>query len=95
MTRTLAFLASSILHLASATYGTADEGSAAKQTGEVQASTAGDRKGAQASIKPNIIFIMADDLGWKDVGYAGAEFFETPHIDQLRAEGMRFDAAYS
>lgn len=50
---------------------------------------------AHAADKPNIIFIMADDLGWKDVGYAGAEFFETPHIDQLRADGMRFDAAYS
>lgn len=50
---------------------------------------------ATAAPKPNIIFIMADDLGWKDVGYAGAEFFETPHIDRMAAEGMRFDAAYS
>ena len=33
--------------------------------------------------KPNIIFIMADDLGWQDVGFAGAKFFETPHIDKL------------
>ncbi len=48
-----------------------------------------------AADKPNIIFIMADDLGWKDVGYAGAKFFETPHIDKLAEEGMRFDAAYS
>ncbi len=45
--------------------------------------------------KPNIIFIMADDLGWKDVAYAGADFFESPHIDRMRHEGMRFDAAYS
>ena len=45
--------------------------------------------------RPNIIFIMADDLGWKDVGYQGAEFFETPHIDQLAADGMTFEAAYS
>jgi arylsulfatase A-like enzyme len=44
---------------------------------------------------PNIIFIMADDLGWKDVGYAGAEFFETPHIDRLASQGMTFTAAYS
>lgn len=50
---------------------------------------------ASTSAKPNIIFIMADDLGWKDVGYAGAEFFETPNIDRMRADGMRFDAAYS
>ena len=45
--------------------------------------------------KPNIIFIMADDLGWKDVAYAGAKFFETPHLDKMRTQGMRFDAAYS
>lgn len=48
-----------------------------------------------AARKPNLIFIMADDLGWKDVGYAGAEFFETPNIDRLAKEGMRFEAAYS
>lgn len=45
--------------------------------------------------KPNIIFIMADDLGWKDVGYAGATFFETPHIDKLALQSMVFTAAYS
>ena len=33
--------------------------------------------------RPNIIFIMADDLGWQDVGYIGAEFFETPNIEGL------------
>ncbi|MGB0745013.1 MAG: sulfatase-like hydrolase/transferase, partial [Opitutales bacterium] len=48
-----------------------------------------------AAEKPNIIFIMADDLGWKDVAYAGADFFETPHIDKFAAEGMIFHAAYS
>ena len=44
--------------------------------------------------KPNLIFIMADDLGWSDVGYNGATFYETPHIDALRASGMKFDSAY-
>ena len=44
---------------------------------------------------PNFIFIMADDLGWQDVEFAGARFFETPHIDQLAREGMTFTAAYS
>jgi arylsulfatase A-like enzyme len=48
-----------------------------------------------AADPPNIIFIMADDLGWQDVGYMGAEFFETPNIDRLAAEGMTFTAAYS
>lgn len=51
--------------------------------------------GALQAGPPNIVFILADDLGWKDVGYAGAEFFETPHIDQLASQGMTFSAAYS
>ncbi len=45
--------------------------------------------------KPNIIFILADDLGWQDTGFTGAKFFETPHIDRLAAEGMIFTDAYS
>ncbi len=48
-----------------------------------------------AADKPNFIFIMADDLGWQDVNYAGAEFFQTPHIDRLASQGMIFNAAYS
>jgi arylsulfatase A-like enzyme len=43
---------------------------------------------------PNIVLIVADDLGWKDVGYNGAEFYETPHIDQLAADGMVFNRFY-
>ncbi len=50
---------------------------------------------SHAAEKPNIIFIMADDLGWQDVGYMGAEFFETPNIDRFAAQGMTFTAAYS
>jgi len=48
-----------------------------------------------AAGKPNIVFIMADDLGWQDVGYAGAEFFETPNIDSLAKESMVFTNAYT
>lgn len=44
---------------------------------------------------PNIIFILADDLGWRDVGFRGGAFFETPHIDRLAAAGMSFTASYS
>ncbi|MEZ5325727.1 MAG: sulfatase [Verrucomicrobiales bacterium] len=47
-----------------------------------------------AADRPNIVYIMADDLGWADVGYNGAEFFETPNIDRLRAAGMAFDSSY-
>lgn len=46
------------------------------------------------SEKPNIVFILADDLGWADVGYNGAKFYETPNIDSLSAQGMRFSDAY-
>ncbi len=48
-----------------------------------------------AQSKPNIVFILADDLGWTDLGCMGSDFYETPHIDQLRKEGMLFTQAYS
>ena len=48
-----------------------------------------------ASGKPNIVIILADDLGWKDVGYAGSSFHHTPNIDRLAHEGMQFSQAYS
>lgn len=44
--------------------------------------------------KPNIVFIMADDLAWADVGYNGAKFYETPNIDALCWSGMQFSSAY-
>ena len=45
--------------------------------------------------KPNIVFIFLDDLGWKDVGYMGSKFYETPNIDKLAKQGMIFTNAYS
>lgn len=51
---------------------------------------------AQAAAgKPNIIYIMADDLGIGDVGVYGQKILKTPRIDQLAAEGMRFTNHYS
>ena len=44
---------------------------------------------------PNILFIYLDDLGWRDVGYMGSDFYETPHLDAWAAEGMVFHQAYS
>lgn len=44
---------------------------------------------------PNIVFIFVDDLGWADVGSFGSTFYETPNIDRLAAEGMRFTDAYA
>ena len=45
--------------------------------------------------RPNILFVLIDDMGWKDIGCAGSTYYETPHIDKLAAEGMRFTNAYS
>ena len=45
--------------------------------------------------KPNIIYIMCDDLGWGDVGCYGQQLIETPHLDQMAREGMRFTQAYA
>ncbi|MCW3806942.1 arylsulfatase [Plebeiibacterium marinum] len=45
--------------------------------------------------KPNIIFVLADDLGYNDVGYAGQEQIKTPHIDQLAKEGKVYTNAYA
>ncbi len=45
--------------------------------------------------RPNIIFIMADDLGYGDLGCYGQEKVHTPHIDRLAAEGMRFTDHYA
>jgi len=45
--------------------------------------------------KPNIIFILADDLGWAELGCYGNKFNETPNLDKLAGEGMRFTEAYA
>jgi arylsulfatase A-like enzyme len=45
--------------------------------------------------KPNILFILIDDMGWADLGCYGSAFYETPHLDRLAAEGMRFTDAYA
>jgi arylsulfatase A len=44
---------------------------------------------------PNIIFILADDLGWAELGCYGNSFNETPHLDALAAAGLRFTHAYA
>jgi len=45
--------------------------------------------------RPNIVFILADDLGYTDVACFGSKYYETPSIDRLAAEGMRFTSAYA
>ncbi len=48
-----------------------------------------------SNVKPNIIFILADDLGYGDLSCYGQEKFETPNIDQLASEGMKFTSFYA
>ncbi len=45
--------------------------------------------------KPNVVFILADDMGWNDVALYGSKFYQTPNIDALAKRGMKFNQAYS
>lgn len=45
---------------------------------------------AEETKRPNIIFIMADDLGWTDLACYGSQYYETPNIDKLASQGVRF-----
>ncbi|QDU60773.1 Arylsulfatase [Planctomycetes bacterium Pan216] len=45
--------------------------------------------------RPNILLFLIDDLGWTDLGCQGSDLYETPHIDRLADEGMRFTQAYA
>lgn len=50
---------------------------------------------AQRAEKPNVLFILVDDLGWADMGYTGSKVHETPHVDKLATEGMVLSDFYS
>lgn len=45
--------------------------------------------------QPNIVFIMADDLGWADLSMMGSDYYETPNIDRLASQGLFFTDAYA
>jgi len=51
--------------------------------------------GIAGELPPNIVLILIDDLGWSDLGVYGSGFHETPNIDRLAAEGLRFADAYA
>ena len=53
------------------------------------------RSGDVTGEKPNFVFILVDDLGWMDTGCYGSRFYETPNIDRLAAQGMRFTNGYA
>ena len=50
---------------------------------------------AQAEDQPNVVFILADDLGWMDLSISGSEFYETPHIDRIGSSGIQFTQGYA
>ncbi len=48
-----------------------------------------------AAERPNVLFILVDDYGWRDVSLEGSTFYETPNIDRIGREGMRFTQGYA
>ncbi len=50
---------------------------------------------ADPARKPNVVFILADDLGWTDLGCQGSKYYKTPNIDKLAADGLRFTQGYT
>jgi arylsulfatase A-like enzyme len=52
-------------------------------------------KSSHTKQKPNIILINIDDMGWRDVGFMGSQYYETPNLDALAATGMIFTNAYA
>jgi arylsulfatase A-like enzyme len=50
---------------------------------------------ASGAERPNIVLILADDLGWQEPGFAGSDFNETPNLDRLAKQGMVFTQAYA
>lgn len=55
----------------------------------------GAAQGLAAAAQPNVLFILADDLGWRDTSATGSTFYRTPHIEALAGQGLRFTDAYA
>src|SRR5258707_8630152 len=70
--------------------------SAGKTHSELALKPSRSRAGSgRASVKPNILFILADDLGWGDLSCYGRPDYRTPNIDRLAYQGTKFTDAYS
>src|SRR5688500_1997812 len=57
--------------------------------------SAADKPADKPARQPNLIFILADDLGYTDLACYGSKYYETPNIDRLAQQGMRFTSGYS
>ncbi|MDZ7724028.1 MAG: sulfatase [candidate division KSB1 bacterium] len=66
-----------------------------KQFGVLTAASVSLLSGCSRRKKPNIVFVMADDLGWSQVGCYGSQYYETPNMNRLAAQGMKFTDAYA
>ena len=64
-------------------------------TGQITAKENVNAKGNAVNKKPNIIFILADDLGYAEIGCYGSDRYKTPNIDKLASQGLRFTHAFS
>ena len=53
------------------------------------------QQGISAEPKTTVVFFLIDDLGWRDLGCYGSDYYQTPNIDRLAKEGVRFTDAYS
>ena len=51
--------------------------------------------GGRSPAKPNVVILLVDDLGWTDLGSYGSSFYETPNVDRLASEGVKFTQFYS
>lgn len=67
----------------------------ASTAGTVLTASLGTRSQTRRSERPNILFILADDMGWGDLSCYGRPDYKTPYLDRLAAQGMRFTHAYS
>ncbi|HHK41272.1 MAG TPA: hypothetical protein ENJ50_02540, partial [Planctomycetaceae bacterium] len=65
------------------------------QTSHQRTAAATTTRVAAKAPRPNIVLVLADDLGWTGLGCYGSEFYETPQIDRLASQGVRFTAAFS
>ncbi len=50
---------------------------------------------SQPQTRPNVVLFLVDDMGWMDCGAYGSQYYETPNIDRLAKESMRFTDAYA